>query len=154
VQASWGNASLTRTTLRTHLDHLRAFDLPAILEMFHPSRRDTCFAALLGLDESRAIVSVGTSPDMAVPRSQLDDYWTRDAVVLWPEAEETRSVAGARRELLSLGYAEADLRDAVRRFQRDVELVPDGLLGPRTRMGLFAASSAPRPRLSARGERP
>jgi murein L,D-transpeptidase YcbB/YkuD len=122
--------------------------------MFHPSRPDTCFAALLGLDESRAIVSVGTSPDMAVPRSQLDDYWTRDAVVLWPEAEETRSVAGARGELLSLGYAGPDLQGAVRRFQRDVELVPDGLLGPRTRMALFAASAAPRPRLSTRGERP
>ena len=43
---------------------------------------------------------------------------------------------------------------AVRRFQQSAGLVTDGLLGPRTRMALFALSPGARPRLSASGERP
>jgi general secretion pathway protein A len=158
IQADWGGAALSRTTLRTHLGQLRALGLPAALEMFHPSRRDTCFVALLRLDDRAARVAAGEGPPIDVPLSQVDTLWTRDAVVFWPEPSEFRTrqdvrEAWARQVLSGLGYAEPDLPAAVRRFQENVDLVPDGLLGSRTRMALSARSGRVRP-LDSGGERP
>src|SRR5260221_12501691 len=50
IAGLWGDPPLERTSLRTHLDQVRRLDLPVILEVFHPSRRDTCFLALLALE--------------------------------------------------------------------------------------------------------
>ena len=150
---AWGGRPLNRTTLRTHLEQLRALDLPAVLEMFHPSRRDTCFVALLGLDETRALVAAGEGPVQVVPRAQVEALWTRDALLAWPEDEALRGdeagqAAWARGVLSAQGYAEPDFAAALRRFQRDAQLVTDGLLGPRTRLALFARTSPAHPRLS------
>ncbi len=159
VEAAWGGGALSRTTLRTHLEQLRALDLPAVLEMFHPARRDTSFLALLHLDERAAVVAAGDAPEIQAPLSQIDALWTRDAVVWWPESAEmrvdrARREAWARQVLSGLGHAEPDIMAAVSCFQQSAHLVPDGLLGPRTRMALFALSSGPRARLSASGGRP
>jgi general secretion pathway protein A len=155
VEAAWGGGALSRTTLRTHLDHLRALDLPVALEMFHPSRRDTCFVALLRLDERTAVVGAGDGPEIGAPRSQVDALWTRDAVVWWREppdlAAAVRREAWVRDALVALGYGEPQLLGAVSRFQQATGLVPDGVPGPRTRMALFALSSGDRPRLAAGG---
>jgi general secretion pathway protein A len=150
VAAAWQGEPLARAALRTHLDQLRALDLPAALEMFHPSRRDTCFLALLKLGKGTATVAVGDDPSLEAPLDQLDALWTREAVVWWPEPENARAGDGgvwARRALADLGHGEAELAAAVTGFQQRVGLVPDGLLGPRTRMALFAMTPGGRPRL-------
>jgi general secretion pathway protein A len=152
---AWGGRELNHTALRTHLGQLRAFDLPAVLEMFHPSRRDTCFIALLELGERSARVAAGDAAE-SVPLSQVEALWTRDAVLAWPEDAAQRSdrasqAAWARGLLSSQGYSDGDFATAVRRFQVDAHLVSDGLLGPRTRMALFARTSAARPRLTGDG---
>jgi hypothetical protein len=121
--------------------------------MFHPSRRDTCFVALLGLGEPGARVAAGDGPVELVPRSLVEELWTRDAVVAWPEdaalrVDKNRQTAWARGLLATQGYSEPDFADALRRFQQDAQLVTDGLLGPRTRMALFARASLAHPRLS------
>jgi general secretion pathway protein A len=158
VEASWGGSTLSRTALRTHLEQLRSLDLPAVLEMFHPARRDTCFVALLHLDERAAVVAAADLQPIEAPLSQIDALWTRDAVVWWPEPADVRQ-AGARREawarqsLSGLGYTEPEMAVALRRFQEAARLVPDGLLGPRTRMALFALSPGSRVRLSSGGGR-
>jgi general secretion pathway protein A len=159
VEAAWGASALSRTMLRTHLDQLRSLDLPAVLEMFHPARRDTCFVALLRLAEGAAVVGAGDLSPIEVPLSQIEPLWTRDAVVWWPEPPEVRSdtdrrEAWARQALVGLGHADPEMAVAVRRFQESARLVPDGLLGPRTRMALFALSPGSRARLSASGGRP
>jgi len=159
VEAVWGGGALSRTTLRTHFEQLRSFGLPAVLEMFHPARRDTCFVALLRLDERAAVVAAGGAPEIEVPLSQIDALWTTDAVLWWPELAEMRTDRGrreawARQALSSLGHAEPEMAAAVSRFQESAGLVPDGLLGPRTRMALFALSPGARTRLSASGGRP
>jgi general secretion pathway protein A len=159
VAAAWGAGALSRAPLRTHLEQLRALDLPAALEMFHPSRRDTCFVALLRLDGRAALVAAGDAPEIEAPLDQIDALWTREAVVWWPEPEEVRGDPGrqeawARRALADLGHPDPDIRAAVRGFQESAGLVPDGLLGPRTRMALFALTPASRPRLGASGGRP
>ncbi len=159
IGQAWDARTLSHTTLRTHLAQLRAIDLPAVLEMFHPSRRDTCFVALLRLDEREALIAAGGGRPESVPVRQLDELWTRDAVLSWPEeqalrSDEARRAAWARGALASLGYREDDLEAAVRRFQRDANLVSDGVLGPRTRMTLFAREPGPRPRLAQSGGQP
>jgi hypothetical protein len=157
VQAGWGVTRLARASLRTHLEQLRAFDLPAALELSHPARLDTCFAALLRLDERAAVVAIGGEPELEVPLPQLDGLWTQDAVVWWPQDEADAGGAGreaAQRALLGLGFAGQDLDAAVARFQQDTNLVADGRLGPRTRMAIFARSAQDRPRLSRGVERP
>ena len=159
VEAAWGRGPLSRTTLRTHLDQLRTLDLPAVLEMFHPSRRDTCFVALLRLDPRTAVVAAGADSGIEAPLSQVDALWTRDAVVWWPEPREVAGggapgEAWVRRALAGLGYGEPDLAAAVSRFQRAAGLVPDGVPGSRTRMALFALSPGARPRITPEGERP
>jgi general secretion pathway protein A len=150
IEAAWGGRPLARTTLRTHLEQLRALGLPAALETFHPSRRDTSFVALLRLDDRAALVAAGDGPPIEAPLAQVDALWTRDAVLFWPEPPEFRSSQEAREgwarvALAGLGYSEPDLPTAVRRFQQDTQLVPDGLLGSRTRMALFARSGSVRP---------
>ena len=157
VQAVWGGRPLARATLRTHLEQLRSFDLPAVLELSHPARRDTCFAALLRLDERSARVAIGGEPEIEVPLAQLDGLWTQDAVVWWPEEPGGASAAGqdaAQQSLAGLGFSEPELAAAVARFQQHTSLVADGRLGPRTRMALYALSARERPRLSREGERP
>jgi general secretion pathway protein A len=152
IARAWAERSLSQTTLRTHLAQLRAIGLPAVLEMFHPSRKDTCFVALLRLDERDAVIAAGDGPDETVPARQLDELWTRDALLSWPESDalrgdETRAAEWARPRLATQGYGDDDLAAAIRRFQADAHLVSDGLLGPRTRMVLFARDPGPRPRL-------
>jgi general secretion pathway protein A len=149
VQSIWGRTPLAQAALRTQLDQLRAFDLPAALELSHPSRRDTCFATLLRLDERAAVVAIGDEPRLVVPLAQLDGLWTQDAVVWWPEEQAAATgVAATRQALAGLGFTEPDLMSAVARFQQQTSLVADGRLGPRTRMALYALSAGERPRLS------
>jgi hypothetical protein len=131
-------------------------DLPAVLEMFHPLRRDTCYLALLGLQGETATVDVAGAGALEVPVSQVDALWTREAIFPWPEGrhlpeDPARRATWVRETLSGLGYG-GDPTDAVERFQQDVGLVPDGVAGPRTRLVLFARSGAQAPRLT-RGER-
>jgi general secretion pathway protein A len=157
IQTRWGRGSLERTPARTHLDQLRRLDMPVILEMFHPARRDTCFLALLHLDNDAALLSTG-SAEMLVPVAELDRFWTRQAVFLWrdfeavarsTERERTATWARAALERLGYGEAQADLAAAVSRFQRDADLAPDGVIGSRTLLALYSRGDYPRPRLTA-----
>ncbi len=153
VVRAWGLQPLARTTLRTHLEQLRAVDLPAVLELFHPSRRDTCFVALLRLTDQAALVGAGREPAEILSLAQLSELWTHQAILSWPEEgslsrDEVRLVQWARPRLAAQGFTDEDLSAAVRRFQASAHLVRDGVLGPRTRMVLFARTPGTRPRLS------
>jgi general secretion pathway protein A len=152
IEAAWNEPDLTRTSLRTHLDQLRRLDLPAVLEMFHPLRPDTCFVALLGLDGEAVSVEIAGAGPFEVPASQVDALWTREAIIPWPEtrlvpSDPPRRGIWVRETLSALGYGGDDTAGAVERFQQDVGLVPDGVAGPRTRLVLFARSGPHGPRL-------
>jgi general secretion pathway protein A len=158
IQALWGShIGLQTTLLRTHMEQVRRFDYPVILEMFHPARRDTCYVALLRLSGGTAYLGYGGSSPVAVPLEEVDRLWTRQAVFLWHDAEslaripnEARSTAWAMAELGRLGYGgRADgLPATVRRFQEDTEIQPDGIIGTRTIMAIYSRSERPRPRLT------
>jgi general secretion pathway protein A len=153
VRGLWHAEDLRQTTLRVHLDQVRRFDLPVILEMFHPARRDTCYVALLSLDGDTAEISGGKGEPMPTSVEDLDRFWTRDAVFVWRDFEgvmgsdPARGRAWAAEALSRLGYAEADPGEAVKRFQRDLNLLPDGILGSRTLIALYSGGNWPRPRL-------
>lgn len=158
LRAIWSPAALARVPLRAHLEQIRRFDLPAVLEMFHPQRSDTCFVALLGLDGDTALVA-GDGPPLRVAASRMEAFWTRETVLYWPEppdlpADRGAQEARARQALAARGEASPDLGTSLRRFQTEAQLVSDGLLGPRTRMALFALGEGDRPRLSTAGRHP
>ncbi|MFI5184867.1 MAG: ExeA family protein [Vicinamibacteria bacterium] len=154
VRDLWKITPLERTSLRSHLDQVRRLDLPVVLEMFHPARRDTCFIALVGLDGEAALVASATAAPLRVAVKDLDRLWTRQAIFFWRDDEKLvgapgdRSAAWARSALEHLGYsAAATNREALARFQEGLDLAPDGVLGSRTLMALYAAQDRPRPRL-------
>ncbi len=158
IEALWGPGPLVATPLRTHLEQVRRFDLPATLEMFHPSRRDTCFVSLLRLEGDAAVVGDGSGGVQRVGLRELDRLWTRQATLMWRDAfgatgtDRERSGLFARDSLGRLGYLDTggDLGAAVTRFQRDAELTPDGVVGQRTLLALYSLGPHERPRLSGR----
>jgi hypothetical protein len=161
VKALWAPLRLRSTSLRTHLPQLRKLDLPAVLEMFHPGRPDTCFVALVHLEDDTAVVATGDG-ELRVSVAELDRLWTRNAVLFWPLDDIVGAEAGgddqamrswARAALTRQGYLDdgADLSSAVSRFQRQANLVPDGVIGRRTLMALYSLDPRSRPRLSGSG---
>jgi general secretion pathway protein A len=150
----WGPGPITRTSLRGGADLLRRLDLPVVLELFHPARPDTCFVALLGLDGPSADILAGKRR-LRVAWAELDQRWTRQAVVLWRDFDgvvgpgsSAAPLDWTRKRLHALGYREADLGAAIERFQRESGLVPDGVAGARTVMTLYSRGPLPRPRLA------
>lgn len=156
VEERWEGAPLERTPLRTYLDQVRRLDLPVVLEMFLPGKKDTCFVALLRLSDGEALVSAG-GQTVTVAADEIDRLWTRQAIVYWRDFDGIdgagrRAVAPwARAALDALGYTEPELKDAVARFQRDVELTADGVIGERTIMTLYSLGNHRRPRLRTGG---
>jgi general secretion pathway protein A len=157
VRSLWGDGTLERTVLRTHMDQVRRLDLPAVLEMFHPGRSDTCYLALLRIEGEEAVVSTGSGAPLRVALADVDRLWTRQAVFFWKDydalsggADPARTNAWARENLGRMGYlgADPDLAGAVARFQRDAELAADGVIGARTLMTLYSRAPYPRPRLA------
>ncbi len=158
IEARWGRGALERTPARTQLEQLRRLDMPAVLEMFHPARRDTCYVALVGLDADQALVSTGGT-ELLVPAAELERHWTHQAVFLWRDFESLgrseggRTDAWVRGALERLGYGEAqtDLTSAVSRFQRDADIAADGVVGSRTLLALYSRGDYARPRLAPGG---
>ena len=74
--------------LRTHLDQVRRLDLPVVLEMFHPARRDTCYVALLRLEGDEAVVVArGRAAAAGAACPSWTACWTRQAIFLWRDFE-------------------------------------------------------------------
>jgi len=152
----WERAPLEQTPLRAHLALLRKLDLPAMLELFHPGRKDTCFVALVALDGESAVVGVMDAPPVRVATSELERLWTREAILVWPDVEGfskaprgPRTESWIRQRLAALGYpSDGSLGPLVERFQRETDLVADGFVGQRTVMALYSLGNAVRPRLS------
>jgi hypothetical protein len=157
VQALWGNAvALERTSFRTHLGQVRRLDIPAVLELAHPARRDTCYVALLRLDGASALLGAGGGRRVRVAVSEVDRLWTRQAIFPWRDFEGVlgraeRAGPWAREALARDGFLSAgeDLATGVARFQRSIDLLPDGVVGSRTLLSLYSLGSYPHPRLGA-----
>jgi general secretion pathway protein A len=153
-------ASLQYSELETTLDQLQAFDLPAVLEVVHPSQESVLFLTLTGLDADSAVVHFAPGDFLRVPTEVLGRFWNGRARMFWRDFDELegsdapRRLAWAGARLATLGMlpseeapTPAELQDAVKKLQERVYLQPDGDLGEETRMALYSLSGYQMPRL-------
>ncbi len=144
--------------LTTHFDQVRRLNLPVVMELFHPTREDTVYATLAELSGDTALVFFAPEDSVRVPVSVLDRFWVRNIHVFWrdfePSGDPPTNSVWVTESLRELGYLSSEpgarpaLQAAVGRFQSSNFLVPDRILGPKTRMALYARSGRyPVPRL-------
>ena len=153
-------AGLQYSRIDTTLDQLRAVNVPVVLELFHPSRKDTLFATLTELDGGWAIVHFAPGDSFRVPITALTNYWTGGARTFWRDyeslhaADESTRLEWARERLEEIGLLENDSTDkqfdqALGELQKRILVEPNGELGEETRLALYSLSGGYRvPHLS------
>jgi len=144
------------TELWANFDGLRAANMPCMLEMFIPRELRPRYAVLVELGSERAKIMYGGELSVEVPLDLLDEFWLRRAFVFWKDFEHLGEilkmgdyggpVVWLQSSLQSLGHYEGDLDGvfdeatdkAVRDFQLRNNLLLDGVVGPKTRLVLYA----------------
>ncbi len=136
----------------TSLAELRAIGLPALVEVLEPP---TWRPYLMRRVEGETVILVGPAgEDVRLQSDGLEATWTRSAWIVWRNVDLLPSdpvqamsptvLATLALRLQKLGYLspplpasyEGRLQQAVQRFQRDMQLFEDGIVGPRTTMAL------------------
>jgi general secretion pathway protein A len=154
-------AALQYSELDTSLDQLQALDLPAVLEVAHPSHERSLYLTLTGLDSHSAVVHFAPGDFLRVTKSALTPFWTGRARLFWRDfdglesSDVPRRLAWAGAQLATLGMLPSgssstpkELLDAVKKLQERVHLQPDGDVGEETRMALYSLGGGYRvPRL-------
>ncbi len=160
--------SFVRLT-ETDFETLQRYDYPALLRL-RAGDGQSRIVALIGLDDEVAeLLGVVSSGPLRVPTEALAEQWDGGAVIVWrafqalPEAvalgDSGASVLWVQEALTRLGHLSGGITgeydgatlDAVRAFQRNHALVPDGVTGPMTQMLIYSALDEPeRPSLARR----
>lgn len=152
----------------SNLDGLRCTNTPCILEMFVPQQVKPRYMTLAGLDSKTAKIYYADAEPVEVPIELLDEFWLRRAFVLWKDFEQIREilkpgdsgnhVVWLQTSLQTLGLFDGQLTgqyddvtgEAVRTFQLRNNLLLDGIVGPRTKLALYAnLKQYPMPRLNS-----
>jgi general secretion pathway protein A len=136
----------------TTVEELRAMDLPAILELEEQSVRRPYLLRRLDGAGATLVSPSGTETRVAV--EDLTKLWTRSAWVMWRNvdflpADPNQDLTPIVVETLGLRLQKLGLlgppiprsnserfQEAVRRFQAQMGLKPDGIVGPRTTLAL------------------
>ena len=144
------------TELWTNSEGLRSVNLPCILEMFIPQEFKPRYTALASLDEENATILYDGAQTFELPSDLLDEFWLRRAFVFWKDFEHldellkpgdtSEQVRWLKASLQMLGYYNGQLteefdsvtEEAVRNFQREKHLLLDGIVGPKTKLVLYA----------------
>jgi general secretion pathway protein A len=138
------------------LSRLAMLNMPAILELSLPEAGQRRFALLAGISGAKAIVRFGDMGTLLSPED-IDRVWLGDAHILWrdyenfsprlvpgsvgPEVERLQKLlarVGVYPAQPSLTYDTATT-EAIARFQRSHRLIPDGIVGPLTKIVLYGA---------------
>ncbi len=136
----------------TSLAELRGIGLPALVEVLEPP---TWRPYLLRRVDGDTVTLVGSAGEaVRFKADSLEAAWTRSAWVIWRNVDLLPSdpfqamsptvLATLALRLQKLGYLspplpgayDGRLQQAVQRFQRDMQLSEDGIVGPRTTMAL------------------
>ena len=137
--------------LDTSFDQLRALNVPAILEVFHPSRDRILYVTLTGLNENDAVVYFAPGDFYELPAEVVKKFWTGRARVFWRDFDQLESadvpsrLVWARTRLKKMGllaedadYEAVDLQRALQTLQKQVFLEPTGSVGHETRLALYS----------------
>jgi general secretion pathway protein A len=158
-------ARLRCRTSHTSVQELRQFDRPAILYL--TDEQGKSFAGVLThLAGDRATLAIGNSRQV-VALTALSSYWSGRYTLLWrapsylPDQFRNKDSGPAvawlaRQVALANGMAQSkpprqideSLRGAIRRFQFEHNLPPDGQIGAQTLIRLSAYGDSQAPRLS------
>ncbi len=162
---------------RRGLDHLaitgntamlRLLDVPAVLELQLPGTSGPRYAALVGMQDGAPVLALGDGSLVTVQTTFLEQTWygqahvfSRDFEGLGPGTLDGRSrgarvtrLQGLLKHIGAYGGPESGLFDpatsaAVLEFQRSRYVSADGIVGPLTRVALYAAAGGyPRPTLT------
>ena len=98
-------AALQYSELETNLDQLQAFDLPAVLEVAHPTRDNVLFLTLTGLDSDSAVVYFAPGDFFRVPTQVLAQFWNGRARIFWRDFDELEGVGHSSKARLGGGAA-------------------------------------------------
>jgi general secretion pathway protein A len=144
------------TELWANLDGLKSANIPCMLEMFIPQVLRPRYAVLTSLGAENATILYGNGESLEVPLQLLDEFWLRRAFVFWQDFEDMGEILRAgdygsavvwlQSGLQSMGFYEGDpsgvfddaTEKSVRRFQQENNLLLDGVVGPKTRLVLYA----------------
>ena len=152
-------------TARGGLDELRETNRPAVLRLLDTEGKEF-FAALTGLDDTTATLSVG-SEIRSVRLGTLAVQWSGHYTVLWrvpPQAQDyilygergpavawlSRQLAQGKDGAAAIGpnpVFDDALVKRVKQFQLAQGLIPDGIVGPQTLMRLNVVSDQSAPKL-------
>ena len=144
------------TELWANFDGLRSANIPCMLEMFIPQELRPRYAVLTNLDNEKATILYGDEQSMEVPLQLLDEFWLRRAFVFWRDFEELGEILRAGDYGSPVTWLQSGLKtmglytgeptgvfddateESVRRFQQENNLLLDGVVGPKTRLVLYA----------------
>jgi len=156
-----GRAGLRCATIRADLKKLRAIGLPCILEQYLPGEKRPVYVCLKHIREVDgqvlATVANGVDATEEFAFELLERYWFGRCFFFWREFESVPEILAPyslgdnvrwlQSQLQSAGMYTGDITgryddqttQAVLEFQRKYRLVDDGIVGPNTRMVLYAA---------------
>jgi general secretion pathway protein A len=144
------------TELWANFAGLRSANMPCMLEMFVPQELRPRYAVLINLGKDKARILYGEDQSLYVPLQLLDEFWLRRAFVFWKDFEDLGEIVRTddrggptvwiQAGLQTLGFYSGDLtgvfddatEEAVRKFQQENNLLLDGVVGPKTRLVLYA----------------
>jgi general secretion pathway protein A len=157
-------AGLRCTAMRADLKKLTLIGLPCILEQYLPGEQRPVYVCLKNLRETDGLVLATVSKDINAteefPFELLERYWFGRCFFFWREFENVPEILALsslgdnvrwlQSQLQSAGTYTGDITgrydeqtmQAVLDFQRKYRLEDDGIVGPNTRMMLYAALDA------------
>jgi len=144
---------------------LRRFNLPAIIELWD-DETTPFYGVMTAMDGDRIDLHIAGT-DYQLHIQDLGRNWFGAYVLLWrmppdysgsiKQGDRHPSVGWVRRQLEQMGFAaagnsdangfDANLRDAVIRFQESESMLADGIVGPQTWIRLSQRLEQPQPRL-------
>jgi general secretion pathway protein A len=140
-----------------NLGTLLRFDYPAILELQFPGVQGRRYVALTGMKDGLVLVETSPADTAAIPAVELEQYWSGRGLILWRNPLElpARILPGSSgkhvRELQGLlaqagayrgpitGKYDGQTLSAVREFQSEKRIEPDGVVGHKTLILLYRA---------------
>ena len=144
-------AALQYSELETSFAQLRALNVPAVLEVIHPSRDRILYVTLTRLENDDAVVYFAPGDFYELPIDIVKKFWTGRARLFWRDFDELESadipsrLVWARGRLKKMGLLDKDadlgaveLQKALRALQKQVFLEPTGSVGHETRLALYS----------------